>query len=103
LILDFAGTVDDFTGGSLLAPADFLQPGNPPMVLPNPSGIGCDSSFPGCNGSPDFYILTSGSATEVIAPAVPEPTTWAMMILGFCGIGFMAYRRKQNGPAFRVA
>lgn len=28
--------------------------------------------------------------------AVPEPSTWAMMILGFCGLGFMAYRRKQN-------
>jgi hypothetical protein len=28
--------------------------------------------------------------------AVPEPSTWAMMILGFAGIGFMAYRRKNK-------
>jgi hypothetical protein len=35
--------------------------------------------------------------------AVPEPSTWAMMILGFCGMGFMAYRRKQNGAALNVA
>jgi hypothetical protein len=35
--------------------------------------------------------------------AVPEPSTWAMMILGFCGVGFMAYRRKQNGPSLRLA
>jgi hypothetical protein len=34
--------------------------------------------------------------------AVPEPSTWAMMILGFSGIGFMAYRRK-NVASFRVA
>jgi hypothetical protein len=27
--------------------------------------------------------------------AVPEPSTWAMMILGFCGVGFMTYRRKN--------
>ena len=27
---------------------------------------------------------------------VPEPSTWAMMILGFAGIGFMAYRRKSK-------
>jgi len=27
---------------------------------------------------------------------VPEPSTWAMMILGFAGIGFMAYRRKNK-------
>jgi PEP-CTERM motif len=33
-------------------------------------------------------------------PAVPEPSTWAMLILGFAGIGFMAYRRK-NKIAFR--
>jgi hypothetical protein len=23
----------------------------------------------------------------------PEPSTWAMMILGFAGVGFMAYRQ----------
>jgi hypothetical protein len=34
-----------------------------------------------------------------VAGGVPEPSTWAMMILGFGGIGFMAYRRKQNGLA----
>jgi hypothetical protein len=43
-----------------------------------------------------------GTVTSFTA-AVPETSTWAMMILGFCGVGFMAYRRKQNGLAFRVA
>jgi hypothetical protein len=38
-----------------------------------------------------------------IAPAVPEPSTWAMMILGFAGVGFMAYRRRSQGTAFRLA
>ena len=28
--------------------------------------------------------------------AVPEPATWAMMLLGFAGISFMAYRRRQT-------
>jgi hypothetical protein len=28
--------------------------------------------------------------------AVPEPSTWAMMILGFLGLGFVAYRRKNG-------
>jgi hypothetical protein len=32
--------------------------------------------------------------------AVPEPSTWAMMLLGFAGVGFMAYRRKVK-PALR--
>jgi hypothetical protein len=35
--------------------------------------------------------------------AVPEPSTWAMMTLGFCGVGFLAYRKKRNGPALRLA
>jgi hypothetical protein len=34
--------------------------------------------------------------------AVPEPSTWAMMVLGFCGLGFMAYRRKSK-PALMAA
>jgi hypothetical protein len=35
--------------------------------------------------------------------AVPEPSTWAMMVLGFMGVGFMAYPRKQNGTALATA
>jgi hypothetical protein len=34
--------------------------------------------------------------------AVPEPSTWAMMILGFAGVGFIAYRRKSK-PALIAA
>jgi hypothetical protein len=28
--------------------------------------------------------------------AIPEPSTWAMMLIGFAGIGFAAYRRKNK-------
>ncbi len=48
-----------------------------------------------------FYI-TDGGAPSAFAfdvtsvAAVPEASTWAMMILGFCGMGFMAYRRKSG-------
>jgi hypothetical protein len=55
----------------------------------------------------DFTSLkfeTGQTAFEfAFTAAIPEPSTWAMMILGFFGVGFMAYRRKQNGPALRVA
>ena len=34
--------------------------------------------------------------------AVPEPSTWAMLLLGFAGLGFMAYRRKSK-PALIAA
>jgi hypothetical protein len=45
---------------------------------------------------------TNGSSIGVIA-GVPEPATWAMMILGFLGVGFMAYRGKGRAPAIRLA
>jgi hypothetical protein len=32
------------------------------------------------------------------AAVVPEPSTWAMMILGFAGVGFTAYRKKNKMP-----
>jgi PEP-CTERM motif len=32
---------------------------------------------------------------------VPEPSTWAMMVLGFAGVGFMAYGRKKK-HSFRL-
>jgi len=34
---------------------------------------------------------------------VPEPSTWAMLFLGFAGIGFMSYRRKNKATTFRFA
>jgi hypothetical protein len=43
-------------------------------------------------GEPFIAGLTGAFVTS----AVPEPSTWAMMILGFCGLGFMAYRRKDK-------
>jgi outer membrane lipase/esterase len=35
--------------------------------------------------------------------AVPELSTWAMMILGFAGIAFMAYRRRNKAAMLRAA
>jgi len=37
-----------------------------------------------------------------LSSAVPEPSTWAMMILGFAGIGFLAYRRKSKPEMMAV-
>jgi hypothetical protein len=35
--------------------------------------------------------------------AVPEPSTWAMMLLGFAGLGYPRYRRARTGVASRAA
>jgi hypothetical protein len=44
----------------------------------------------------------NGVFTAAVTAAVPEPSTWAMMLLGFAGIGFVAYRRKSK-PALMAA
>ena len=40
-------------------------------------------------------VLGTQDVVASLSP-VPEPSTWAMMILGFAGVGFMAYRRRTN-------
>ena len=38
-------------------------------------------------------VIGYGSVTVTEIP-VPEPSTWAMMLLGFAGLGFLAYRKR---------
>jgi hypothetical protein len=51
---------------------------------------------------PSAPLASTGPIGATIAPPVPEASTWAMMILGFFGVGFMAYRRKGQ-VALRLA
>jgi hypothetical protein len=50
------------------------------------------------NGGMDYFSLEEALAlnTVVVTSGVPEPSTWAMMLLGFVGLGFMARRRKSR-------
>lgn len=51
--------------------------------------------------APPGYTTGTGSFGAVVAP-VPEPSTWAMMIIGFLGLGFTAYRRRRRGGSHRL-
>jgi hypothetical protein len=42
------------------------------------------------------YVAALDSVVVRTVDGVPEPSTWAMMILGFAGIGFLAYRRRNQ-------
>jgi outer membrane lipase/esterase len=80
----------------------------------NPALFGFSNVTDACGAVPnancDLYEFWDGihpttAAHMIIADsflsvaAVPEPSTWAMMILGFAGVGFMAYRRSRKGLA----
>ena len=59
----------------------------------------------GFNNFSGYYSDNTGSFTvdvNTVTSGVPEPSTWAMMILGFAGIGFMAYRRKAKPALMAV-
>jgi hypothetical protein len=70
--------------------------GGPLNFNPNASGI---YTFDLKLFSVDKELL---GEVSIQVNAIPEPSTWAMMILGFAGVGFMAYRRKLR-PAVLAA
>ncbi len=74
-----SGSLIGFTGGSIFEEDVFNDN--------NGFGFEIDST----------YLHDGGSVgTVAIATAVPEPSTWAMMVLGFAGIGFMIKRLKSK-------
>jgi hypothetical protein len=89
------GSLTYSTGDLLVTLSDFN------FKIPNDAGTGYNrvSAF---SPSPDS-VGTDNAIGEFTLNVsdVPETSTWAMMILGFLGIGLLAYRRK-NG-ALRIA
>jgi hypothetical protein len=54
----------------------------------------------GMSDGPDSFYLVAQPNMQ----AVPELSTWFMMIIGFLGVGGLAMRKRRNeGHAFRVA
>jgi hypothetical protein len=75
----------------------------PPVVIPpapvidpvvaavDPIGLPGD----GATTVPFDPIGTPGGDPPGVATAVPEPSTWAMLLLGFAGLGYAAMRRGK--------
>jgi PEP-CTERM motif len=75
--------------------------GNSP-ICPGCGNESVQSNFP----SGTIYAYNSlelGLWSITPTAAVPEPSTWAMMILGFAGVGFMAYRRSRKDQGLALA
>jgi hypothetical protein len=65
------------------------------------NGVG---AFSGVNyGGFGVVVATSETQLDRVAAGVtataPEPSTWAMMILGFVGLGFVGYRKARKTGA----
>jgi PEP-CTERM motif len=100
----FSGSTDSFPTFAF-ANADPREINGPPIVPPIISMGIFDQNGPPIRQSGDIVafdapvVVGNWNVTISSVADVPEPSTWAMMILGFAGIRFMAYRRKQNGSA----
>jgi PEP-CTERM motif len=112
----FWGSLDDFNTivvHTTLGDATFLGSAIPGLVANGVQATGCQT-VTDCNR---YFTFTDGNGGQITGftissdtnsfeltniSAVPEPGTWTMLILGFFGVGFLAYRRK-NTLTFRVA
>jgi hypothetical protein len=50
-----------------------------------------------------FSLYVPGDPLVGSITAIPEPSTWAMLILGFAGVGAIAFRRRTKMAMLRVA
>lgn len=89
------------------------SPGNQGIAMGGTPGSGTISlAFSG--GSPDEIVLSNylvryqavngnGSAVGRPIGAVPEPSTWAMMLLGFGAVGASLRRNRKRAPLAQIA
>jgi hypothetical protein len=60
-------------------------------VGPGRGGIGISFGY-----TPNYESLIYLTGVQPIGYAAPEPSIWAMMMLGFAGLGFAGYRRVKD-------
>jgi hypothetical protein len=82
ITIDLAGTI---TGPDFFAEPAFL------ILSANQAG------GPGSAISASLTNTSMTGASAILFPLmIPEPSTWAMMLIGFAGLGFAGYRRDRK-------
>lgn len=76
-----AHTVRASINGVLTGPVDYTAAGI--------TGVGFEGT-----GAVDNFIVQTGALQGAVT-AIPEPAAWALMIVGFCGVGLLARRRRS--------
>lgn len=91
-----------FEFGAPIAPGETLDSLSAPGGVWNGSYTGTHFFFAANSFSPTSFRL--GSVTvNTATPAVPEPATWAMLIVGFGMMGGMLRRKQQQRVRYNFA
>ena len=109
-------TQDNVLSYNLQTDMTFTAPSGMENPFVGPGGLSC-LGFPGSCTTPtalgttagDLILGVAGSPFSVTDAATfdattstlstPEPSTWAMMLLGFAGVGLIAYRQTRKREA----
>ena len=97
------GPLDVVVGGKVV---DVLDPGDTYLFGPGVSEFRLEGISPSVDATDPAafptYLAFSGNPTGLaMTPlaSVPESASWALMILGFGGLGALARSRRRAGPA----
>ena len=97
--LSLPGTpLNGYTLSLALNPADTssgvttITPDGPLFKIDSSFDVFVDASLEDPMGN----VIASRDLPEITLVAVPEPSTWAMMLLGFAGLGFAGYRQTRR-------
>jgi PEP-CTERM motif len=106
----FAITVDNYTltGADLVAlgmgatgTGDQLSPSGNQLVTITGLAAFTTATFSSTNNAFEFSLVAPTIGTQS-GGTVPEPSTWAMMMLGFAGLGYAAFRQSAKGRALAI-
>jgi hypothetical protein len=90
------GPVKVVVGGVVV---DILNPGEDFFFAPGVTSFSLEGISPFVDANdpkafPTFLDFTGQPASLIMTAIVPEPSTWAMMLIGFVGLGYAGYRRR---------
>jgi hypothetical protein len=83
--------------GGLFVTPDSVYAVNGPQAYTGPESAPVFST-----GSYTGFDNSTVALATVTLSAVPEPSTWAMMLLGFAGLGFAGYRASRKTTALAL-
>jgi hypothetical protein len=97
LAATFSNPTNNGTGVCFCGGQETFNFAGVPLLAGNNTLTFAYSSLPGPNHAGFQGLGDEGWGVQNVAvSAIPEPSTWAMLVIGFCSLGLLAYRKK--GP-----